>query len=95
MCCIIRNEVTELAQKITPKIETSIWIIESFSVMSLRNLVVFINKVTQRQDATDIREMGVNKCCQYLYIKIYLILSHCSLIFSECECLLGDILYLL
>lgn len=76
VCCIIRNEVTELAQKITPKIETSISITESFSVLRLRNLVVFINKVIQRQDATDIQEMGVNKCCRYLYTEIYLIVSH-------------------
>lgn len=74
--CITRNEVTELAQKITPKIETSISIIESFSVMRVRNLVVFINNVIQRQDATDIQKMGVNKCCQYMYMEIYLILSH-------------------
>lgn len=76
ICCITRNEVTELAQKITPKIETFISIIESFSVMRVRNLVVFINNAIQRQDATDIQEMGVNKCCQYLYMEIYLILSH-------------------
>lgn len=76
MCCIIRNEVTELAQKITPKIETSISVIESCSVMRERNCVVSINNVIQRQGATDIQEMGVNKCCQYLCKKIYLILSH-------------------
>lgn len=77
MCCIIRNEVTELAQKITPKIETSESIIESFSVMRGRNLVVFINNIIQRQDASDIQEMVINKCCWYLYTKIYLILSPC------------------
>lgn len=63
MCCIIRNKITELAQKISPKTETSISIIENFSVMRVRNLVGFINYVIQRQDATDIQEMGVNKCC--------------------------------
>lgn len=63
MCCIIRKEVTELAQKITPKIEISVWIIEGFLVMRVRSLLVFINNVIQRQDTTDIRETGVNKCC--------------------------------
>lgn len=61
-----------MAQKIIPKVEISISIIESFSAMRLRNLVFYINNVIQNEDATDIQGMGINSCCQYLTVEEYL-----------------------
>lgn len=64
-----RNGVTELAQKIIPKVETAVSATEIFCVIRLRNLVFYINNVIQKQDATDIQGMGVNNCCQYLTVQ--------------------------